>query len=65
MRVTFSVLLLLTIIIVSMMIFRHKGEGLALVEFLLCATWGFLLASSSFAPAIRNFFSAFTQAFSR
>lgn len=65
MRVTFSVLLLLTIVIGTMLVFRHKGDGLTLFEFVLCAAWGFLLASSSFAPTIRSFISAFTQAISR
>jgi hypothetical protein len=65
MRVNLSLLLLLTIVIGMMMIFRHKGEGLTLLEFLLCAGWGFLLASSGFAPMIRTFISTFTQALSR
>jgi hypothetical protein len=65
MRVSFSLLLLLTIVIVAMIVFRHKGDGLTLFEFLLCGTWGFLLASSTLAPTIRNFISSLTQAFSR
>jgi hypothetical protein len=65
MRITFPVLLLLTIIIVAMMIFRHRGDGLTVFEFVLCAAWGFLLASSSWAPTIRSFISGITQAFSR
>jgi hypothetical protein len=65
MRVTFSVLLLLTIVIAAMVFFRHKGDGLTLFEFVLCASWGFLLASSSWAPTIRSIISGITQAFSR
>jgi hypothetical protein len=65
MRVNLSLLFLLTVVIGAMMIFRHKGDGLTLLEFLVCATWGFLLASSSLAPTIRTFISTFTQALSR
>lgn len=65
MRIGFSLLFLLTIIILTMLRFRHKGDGLTIVEFLLCGAWGFLLAQSTFAPTVRNFLSAFAQAISR
>jgi hypothetical protein len=65
MRVAFSFLFLLTIIIVVMLRFRHKGDGLTVFEFLLCGAWGFLLASSSFAPTIRNVLQDLVRAISR
>jgi hypothetical protein len=65
MRVGFSLLFLLTVIIVVMLRFRHKGDGLTVFEFILCGAWGFLLAGSGFAPTIRNFISTFAQAISR
>jgi hypothetical protein len=65
MRIGFSLLFLLTVVILVMLRFRHRGEGLTIVEFFLCAAWGFLLASSTFAPTVRNFIAAFTQAISR
>jgi hypothetical protein len=49
-RVTVSLLALLTVLIALMLRFRHQGDGLTVLEFLLCGTWGFLLASSSLAP---------------
>jgi hypothetical protein len=64
-RIGFSLLFLLTIVILTMLRYRHKGDGLTIVEFLLCGAWGFLLASSTFAPTVRNFISAFAQAISR
>ncbi len=65
MRIGFSLLFLLTIVIMVMLRFRHKGDGLTIVEFLLCGCWGFLLAQSTFAPTVRNFITAFAQAISR
>jgi hypothetical protein len=65
MRIGFSLLFLLTIVIMTMLRFRHKGDVLTIVEFLLCGAWGFLLAQSTFAPTVRNFISAFAQAISR
>jgi hypothetical protein len=65
MRVAFSLLFLLTIVILVMLRYRHKGDGLTIVEFLLCGAWGFLLAQSTFAPTVRNFITAFAQAISR
>ncbi len=65
MRVSMSLLVLLAIAIGMMLRFRHKGDGLTLVEFLLCGAFGFLLASSSFAPTIRQFIAAFAGAVSR
>jgi hypothetical protein len=65
MRVGFSLLFLLTIVILVMLRFRHKGDGLTLFEFMLVGAWGFLLAQSAFAPTVRNFISAFAQAISR
>jgi len=63
--VNLSLLFLLTIFIGLMMRTRHKGDGLTIAEFLLCGAWGFLLASSSFAPTVRTFISAFAQAIAR
>lgn len=65
MRVGFSLLFLLTVVIVVMLRFRHKGDGLTMTEFFLCAAWGFLLSQSSFAPLMRNFISAFAQTINR
>jgi hypothetical protein len=65
MRVSMSVLLLLGIAIGMMLRFRHKGDGLTLVEFLLCTAFGFLLATSSFAPTIRAIIEAGARAVSR
>jgi hypothetical protein len=60
-----SLLVLLAVAIGMMLRFRHKGDGLTMVEFLLCAAFGFLLASSSSAPTIREFITAFAGAVSR
>jgi hypothetical protein len=65
MRVGFSLLFLLTIVIMTMLRFRHKGDGLTIMEFLLCGAWGFLLAQSTFAPTVHNFITAFAQAIQR
>ncbi|HZD38476.1 MAG TPA: hypothetical protein VE664_07535 [Actinomycetes bacterium] len=65
MRIGFSLLFLLTVVILAMLWFRHKGDGLTIVEFFLCGAWGFLLAQSTFAPTVRNFITAFAQAISR
>lgn len=65
MQVTFSFLFLLTVVIALMLRFRHRGDGLTMVEFLLCGAWGFLLASSSFAGTVGNFIEAFARAISR
>jgi hypothetical protein len=65
MKVTFSFLFLLTVIIVVMLRFRHRGDGLTVFEFLLCGAWGFLLASSSFEPTIRNVLTSLVRAISR
>ena len=65
MRVSMSLLVLMAIAIGMMLRFRHKGDGLTIVEFLLCAAFGFLLAGSSFAPTIRQFLAAFAGAVSR
>jgi hypothetical protein len=65
MRIGFSLLFLLTVVIMVMLRYRHKGDGLTIVEFMLCGAWGFLLAQSTFAPTVRNFISAFAQAISR
>ena len=65
MSIRFSLLFLLAIVIMAMLRFRHKGDGLTIVEFLLCGAWGFLLAGSTFAPTVRTFISAFAQAISR
>jgi hypothetical protein len=65
MRIGFSLLFLLTVIIVVMLRFRHRGDGLTIVEFLLCGAWGFLLAQSTFAPTVRKVISTFAQAISR
>jgi hypothetical protein len=65
MKVGFSLLFLLTVIIIVMLRFRHKGDGLTIFEFILCGAWGFLLAGSGFAAAIQNFISSFAQAISR
>jgi hypothetical protein len=65
MRVTFSLLFLLTIVILVLLRSRHKGDGLTFFEFLLCGAWGFLLAGSGFAPVVRNFINAFAQAITR
>jgi hypothetical protein len=65
MRLSFSLLFLLTVVILVMLRFRHKSDGLTIVEFMLCGAWGFLLAQSTFAPTVRNFISAFAQALSR
>ncbi len=62
MRVSMSLLFLLTIVILLMMRTRHKGDGLTTAEFLLCAVWGFLLASTTFAPTVRSFITAFAAA---
>jgi hypothetical protein len=65
MRVSMSLLVLLAIAIGMMLRFRHKGDGLTIVEFLLCGAWGFLLASSSFAPTISAAITALAGAISR
>jgi hypothetical protein len=65
MRVSMSLLVLLAIAIGMMLRFRHKGDGLTLVEFLLCGAFGFLLATSSFAPTIRAIIEAGARAVSR
>ncbi|HZD73528.1 MAG TPA: hypothetical protein VE776_06525 [Actinomycetota bacterium] len=65
MRIGFSLLFLLTVVILVMLRYRHKGDGLTILEFFLCGAWGFLLAQSSFAPTVRNFITAFAQAISR
>jgi hypothetical protein len=65
MRIGFSLFFFLSVVIVVMLRFRHKGDGLTIVEFLLCSAWGFLLATTSFAPTIRQFIAAFAQAISR
>jgi hypothetical protein len=65
MRIGFSLLFLLKILIITKHRFRHKGDGLTIVQILLCGAWGFLLAQSTFAPTVRNFISAFAQAISR
>jgi hypothetical protein len=65
MRVSMSLLVLLTVAIGMMLRFRHKGDGLTIVEFLLCGMFGFLLATSSFAPTIHQFLTAFAGAISR
>jgi len=64
-RVNLSLLFLLTVFIGLMMRTRHKGDGLTVAEFILCGAWGFLLASSSFAPTVHNLISAFAQAITR
>jgi hypothetical protein len=65
MNVTFSLLFLVTVVIVVMMRSRHKGDGLTIFEFLLCGAWGFLLAQSSFSPLVQNIIDAITTAASR
>jgi hypothetical protein len=65
MRVSMSLLVLLTVAIGMMLRFRHKGDGLTIVEFLLCGMFGFLLASSSFASTVRAFLEAGARAVSR
>ena len=62
MRVGFSLLFLVTISILIMLRFRHKGDGLTMFEFILCGVWGFLLAQSSFAPMVRGMLVAAVQA---
>jgi hypothetical protein len=58
MRLTLPLLAFLSLIIVLMLRFRHRGDGLTWFEFLLCATWGFLLAQSAFAPLAQNLLNA-------
>lgn len=65
MTVRFSLLFVLTVVIAVMIKTRHKGEGLTIVEFVLCGMWGFLLAGSSFAPTVHQFLSAFATAIGR
>jgi hypothetical protein len=65
MRISMSLLFLLGILIAMMLRFRHKGDGLTLVEFLLCTAFGFLLASSGAAPTIRNVLTSLAQVISR
>ncbi len=65
MRVGFSLLFLLTIVILVMLRFRHKGDGLTIFEFLLCGAWGFLLAQSAFAPLVQSFIDAGVKAANR
>jgi hypothetical protein len=64
MRVGFSLLFLLTVMILVMLRVRHKSDGLTIFEFVLCGMWGFLMASSSFAPTVRSFIAAFATALS-
>ncbi len=65
MQVTAPLLLVLTALIMVMLRFRHKGDGLTIFEFLLCGTWGFLLASSTLAPTIRAVLSTLINAVQR
>ena len=65
MQVTAPLLLVLTALIMVMLRFRHKGDGLTIFEFLLCGTWGFLLASSTLAPTIRTVLDTLVNAVQR
>ena len=65
MQVTAPLLLVLTALIMVMLRFRHKGDGLTVFEFLLCGTWGFLLASSTLAPTIRTVLDTLVNAVQR
>jgi hypothetical protein len=65
MEMRFSLLFLLTVVIIVMLRFRHKGDGLTVVEFLLCGAWGFLVAGSTFAPTVHSFIDSFATAVSR
>ena len=65
MQVTAPLLLVLTALIMVMLRFRHKGDGLTIFEFLLCGTWGFLLASSTLAPTIRTVLTTLVNAVQR
>jgi hypothetical protein len=61
MLVTFPLLLLLTAVIWALLRMRHYRDGLTLFEFFLCATWGFLLSQSTFAPLAQSLIDAFTK----
>jgi hypothetical protein len=63
MHIRISLLFFLTIIILILLHFRHKGERLTFFEFFLCATWGFLIAHSHFAENFRHVIDAFAHAF--
>ncbi len=65
MQVTAPLLLVLTALIMVMLRFRHKGDGLTVFEFLLCGTWGFLLVSSTLAPTIRTVLTTLVSAVQR
>jgi hypothetical protein len=65
MLVTLPLLLLLSLFIVVLLRFRHRHDGLTTVEFVLCATWGYLLAHSSFASLADALLSAAQQAATR
>jgi hypothetical protein len=65
MRITISLFVLLTVLIVLMLRFRHKGDGLTVFEFLLCGAWGFLLAGSTAAPAVHRFLDGLASMVSR
>jgi hypothetical protein len=55
MLVSVPLLLLLSFLVWSM--YKHGvwtgGRGLTIPEFLVCSTWGFLLAHSMFAPMVQ------------
>jgi hypothetical protein len=51
MSVTVSLFLLVTVIIAVLLGVKRLRVG----AFLLCAIWGFLLAGTSFSPAVRQF----------
>ncbi len=65
MRVTVSLFVLLTVAILMMLRFRHKGDGLTVFEFLLCGAWGFLLAGTTYAGPVRSFITSIVQAVAR
>lgn len=65
MRVSLSLLFILTVVIVVLIRVRHKHEGLTIMEFVLCSLWGFLLHESSFAPMVNSFLQAFANALRR
>jgi hypothetical protein len=60
MRVTLPLLALLSVVIYLMMRYRSFQERLTVPEFILCATWGFLLAQSMFAPMAQDLLNAVT-----
>ena len=61
MLVTLPLFVLLSGIIYLMMRYRSFQERLTVPEFVLCATWGFLLAGSSFAPVVQSLLDSITQ----